>query len=257
VLSRAFADIPDWRDGEPYHPLLEVERAGLAWEWLRRQPAYRQAAFAAIAGRREGDSDNGRARAWHLHGFEDPRLMAPAARPIWTANRHPWVLRGRAEPSTAEEGSFALEQFGDLVRLAAGRGIQHLLLSDGRRSIRLDIAGPRVERQVRLWFDITEAQAIERQLLMLRRLHALARDGRFSEALQPMVQRARRHILLLRSFDALRAGASHADIAELILPGNFDRHRWRLHSSSVRSQAQRLALTARRMADGGFWKLLD
>lgn len=31
---------PDWRDSAPYRALSGIDRAGLAWEWLRRDPAY-------------------------------------------------------------------------------------------------------------------------------------------------------------------------------------------------------------------------
>ncbi|WP_371836691.1 transcriptional regulator domain-containing protein [Sphingomonas koreensis] len=31
---------PDWRDPAPYRRLRGIDRAGLLWEWLRRDPAY-------------------------------------------------------------------------------------------------------------------------------------------------------------------------------------------------------------------------
>jgi hypothetical protein len=33
-------DRPDWRDIEQYRHLLDLDRAGWAWEWLRRRPDY-------------------------------------------------------------------------------------------------------------------------------------------------------------------------------------------------------------------------
>lgn len=33
---------PNWRDGDSYRPLLQLDREGWAWEWLRRNPAYRE-----------------------------------------------------------------------------------------------------------------------------------------------------------------------------------------------------------------------
>jgi hypothetical protein len=32
---------PDWRDAEQYRHLLDLDRAGWAWEWLRRHAEYR------------------------------------------------------------------------------------------------------------------------------------------------------------------------------------------------------------------------
>lgn len=31
---------PDWRDGGSYRRLAGIDRAGLMWEWLRRDPGY-------------------------------------------------------------------------------------------------------------------------------------------------------------------------------------------------------------------------
>jgi hypothetical protein len=33
-------DQPDWRDVEQYRHLLDLDRAGWAWEWLRRRRDY-------------------------------------------------------------------------------------------------------------------------------------------------------------------------------------------------------------------------
>jgi hypothetical protein len=31
---------PDWRDAEQYRHMLDLDQAGWAWEWLRRNPDY-------------------------------------------------------------------------------------------------------------------------------------------------------------------------------------------------------------------------
>jgi len=69
-LQRAMASaaerICDWRDGAAYRALLSIDQAGLAWEWLRRDPAY--VAFAA--GRNPPSSDvreDPAALPWGLH----------------------------------------------------------------------------------------------------------------------------------------------------------------------------------------------
>lgn len=33
--------LPDWHNPAPYTALVGIDRAGLMWEWLRRDPAYR------------------------------------------------------------------------------------------------------------------------------------------------------------------------------------------------------------------------
>ncbi len=39
---------PDWRDAEQYRHLLELDRPGWAWEWLRRHTAYEGEAPALV-----------------------------------------------------------------------------------------------------------------------------------------------------------------------------------------------------------------
>jgi hypothetical protein len=47
------------------------------------------------------------------------------------------------------------------------------------------------------------------------------------------------------------------DIAQLLLRHSLERSRWRIHSPSIRSQAQRLVAAAGQMSAGGFWRLLE
>jgi len=83
---------PNWRSGVPYCALEGIDRAGLAWEWLRRDPGY-----VAFWHGFEGTSAPGTlvlplqadafARQWGLHfrGMSRPpgtcRAAALACRP--------------------------------------------------------------------------------------------------------------------------------------------------------------------------------
>ena len=251
--------IPDWTDGRAYAPLFDVERAGFAWEWLRRQPDYAAAARQALDRAASGEGlEDRRALAWNLHAFEHPDLPAPEARPMWTAAAHPWVVRAAAEPAAPGEDALDLEQLGPLPSLVRSANRARLLLSDGYRSVRLDLRGRAIGRSpVRLSYELTGIDALERPLLVLRRLRAIAIGGRFRLSLHPRVRRAHRLVQLLRTHDALRMGASQADIAQMLLRPGLERSRWRVHSPSIRSQAQRLAGAARRMREGAFWHLLE
>lgn len=55
---------PDWRDGTAYRRLADIDRTGLMWEWLRRDPAY--IAAYACAGAQE-NADAAEAARWGLH----------------------------------------------------------------------------------------------------------------------------------------------------------------------------------------------
>jgi hypothetical protein len=245
-MSPERARTPDWRDAEAYAPLLEVDRSGFAWEWLRRDGGYREAVVGGDAGR------------WGLHAFEAPDWDAIAARPVWRREAYPYVLEAAAEDEGRDEDRLDLERLRRLLTLVRSiGGIEHLLLSDGRRGIRIDIASGTVGAgPVRLSYRLAGLAGAQAPLLVLRQLLALWRTGEFSRALHPEEPRAARWILVLRAGDALAAGASQREIAECLLGREAAQRRWRVETSSLRSRVQRLAREARRMAAGGYRELL-
>jgi hypothetical protein len=255
-MERAGADIPDWRDASAYQPLLDADRALLAWEWLRRDPAYRAA--AALADRAPGPPVANRSAAgFGLVAFERPGLPVPIARPVWRSRIHPFVLAVERTNGGPQQDRFDLDRLGELASLLASASGEHLLLSDGRRALRLDgPPGTFTSGPVRLGYRLNGLAAVDRPLATLRRFLALCRTGRFSRSLNPPEPRARRWVLLLRAWDGLGARADQRELARQLLSGSVAEPRWRSRESSVRSRVQRLARSARAMADGEYIGLL-
>ena len=251
--------MPDWRDSSAYEPLLEADRSLFAWEWLRRSPAYRTAARPGLEVRYGLDPalPGPSPERFGLHRFEPPGSAVPEARPIWCARRHPLVLSARAEPSPPGRDSFWLARVGHYATLAAVPGGERLLLSNGYRTIRLNLHGTSLlGGPVRLGFQLSGITGAKAMLPILRRFLSLATYGGFSRSLYPHDPRARRRVLLLRTYDALQEGADQRTIAGELLSGSAAETRWRLDSPSLRSQVQRLVRTARSMGARGFWDLL-
>jgi hypothetical protein len=249
--------VPCWRDEAGYTPLRAVDRLAFAWEWLRRDPAYRAAAAASPAVR-AGDRfvllPQNRARRWGLHAFEDVRLPAPLARPVWRAGLQPVLQAVASSPGRPEE-NFELARLSHLATVVAGEGGEHWLFSDGRTSLRLDvIEGTLLEGPVGLELRIPGLAGLDSQLETLRKLLTLLRTGRLPPP-QP-VARLARQILLLRAHDALACGATQRQIAEQLLSVAPLASPWRLEDPSLRLRAQRLVHGARRMASGGWLDLL-
>jgi hypothetical protein len=177
---------------------------------------------------------------------------------VWTAAADPWVLPAIARRSAANADSLDLAQFDSLARLVTSRRRRAASAVGRLSSIRLDARGDSLrDSPVGFSYELAGIQALERPLLLLRRLRAFVAAGRFVASLHPPPGRAARLIQLLRAYDGLRAGARHIDIADVLLRSGLERGRWRVHSPSVRSQAQRLARAARHMAGSQFWALLD
>lgn len=240
----------DWRNAAAYAPLLRADRSILAWEWLRRDPVYREAADAGAVRNRPAD--------WGLHAFEPPDRAAPNARPLWRAEVHPPVLPAVAGPPVGAADAFDFARLGPLATIGSDAdGREHLLISDGLRAIRVDVEAGTLRRgPVRLLYLIAGIDSAERPLLTLRRFLALCRTGRFSPTLHPAEARAGRFILMLRAADALAEGATQREIAATLLSGDAAADRWRVSAPTVRARAQRLVRSARRLAGGGYRSLL-
>lgn len=238
--------------------LLGADRSLFAWEWLRRDPAYRAAAERSLPERSGIAEASSAAEHFGLIAFEAPHLTVPDTRPLWRSDVHPFVLKVglfRAAPSAADE--LDVERLCDLARIIVEDGAEHLLLSDGLRSIRLDgPPGAFTSGPACLHYSIEGLISAERPLLSLRRLLALCRTGQFSRPLHPPEIRARRWIMMLRAHDGLQTGADQRQIAEQLFSRSVSEPRWRSRESSVRSQVQRLVRSARRFAAGGYRRLL-
>jgi hypothetical protein len=251
------ASIPDWRDPARYAALVGADRALFAWEWLRRDPAYRSAADAFEAGRSAGLATPGPER-FGLAAFEAAGCAVPDARPIWRAEVHPLVLAARPGAAGARCDLFDLARFSLFARFVTDEAADRLLLSDGLRSVRIDAqpgtfgGGP-----VHLNYELGGIISAEPPLLTLRRFLALARTGGFSRVLHPAERRARRWILLLRAWDGVGTGADQREIARVLLSRSAGEPGWRSREPSVRSQVQRLVRSARAFARGGYRRLLD
>jgi hypothetical protein len=180
------------------------------------------------------------------------------ARPLWTKEHCSQVLQASADQEGPEADRLDLRRFKELATVyRSASEIEHLLLSDGRRSIRIDIVRGSLEAgPARLRYRLTGFAAVEAPLLVLRRLVALRRNGRFSPPLHPREARAARWVLVLRAHDALAAGATQRDIAARMLSGEAEDPRWRLASPTVRSRAQRLVRAARETAGEGYRRFL-
>ena len=188
---------------------------------------------------------------------EDPERSAPDARIIWHADLDPGAVRAAAAAAAATDPD-AIDAARLTPWLSAAvdeAGVEHVVLSDGWQHIRLDIehgsllAGSPVVLHYRL-AGLIEA---EPKLLPLQQLIALVRHRRFLRGLTAPDVRMTRHLLALRVHDALAAGASQREIAEVLFGGIADSGD---RTDSLRSRVRRLARESRRLASGGWRNLM-
>jgi hypothetical protein len=228
----------DWHDESAYARFLPGDRHCFAWEWLRRSPAYAEAWMKG----------NGAATAFGLLRLEDPARDALTARPFWHRGVDRAVLRAEARPSDQHD-RLDLRPLAPLATVIASdddEAGEHILLSDGLRSIRIDLlSGSLAAGPAALRWHIDGLTGAGPQLLALRQLVALARAGGFARSLHPRERCARRWIEMLRVHDAIAAGATHREIVAHLFGIDVAGPRWRLAAGSWRLRVQRLAGGAR------------
>lgn len=226
----------DWHCRADYLALHRCGRPVFAWEWLRRVSAYREP--------RSGKAQT--AAAFGLCRYVDPALPWQEARPIWLRDVDPFALI--AEPTQLDSASDAF----DLAVLARHAAIctepevEHWLISNGRASIRLDVAHPRERGPTNLVFSVAGRTRAAAMATSLHRLVDLVERDRFSPRLYPIERRAVRWALALRALDARNEGATRREIAEELFrmpPGD-----WSDPSGSFRCRVRRLLAAADRYA---------
>lgn len=244
--------LPDGSSALDYAYLRDSDRAGLMWEWLRRDEAYLAWYLRASTATRGSVPIPPR---WRLLLAEDPRCSAPEARILWPSELDPGALRVAAIPTGARNPdglpAAILRRWTALA--VAPDGTEHAVLSDGMRHIRLDIEeGTLRDGPVMLRYRLEGTHKAGPAVLALRRLTALCLNRRFCPSLFPHDPRIDRWVLLLRAHDARRGGATQREIAELLFGVERTRAEWNGASDSLRSRVRRLIGETRHLASGGY-----
>lgn len=147
------------------------------------------------------------------------------------------------------------------ARLTLARGDdgrEHVVISDGRRHVRLDVERGSLlgHGNVVLHYRLHGVASARSRILPLRRLLHFCRHGRFPAALFPPEAGIARGVVLLRVRDALDARASHREIAEALFGASRVAREWHHVSDALRSRVRRLVADARHMSRGGYRQLL-
>ncbi len=189
---------------------------------------------------------------------EDPEVSAPGARLIWSADIDPGTIEVEALPARRDSGD-AIDPatFAEWLALARSEdGREHVVITDGFRRIRLDVAaGSLAAGPVRLRYRLEGIAALRPRVLPLRRLLALCDNRRFAVSLFPLDPKIGRFVDMLRVHDGLIAGASLGDLAEVLYGTEAGDTKAR-RSDSLRSRVRRLVREARAMAAGGYRDLM-
>lgn len=243
-----------------YNPLASPygshDFADFAQEFLRRNPAYREAASFPLtpACLSEGEAQQRLAHAWGLCRLVNPDALPRTSPALWQPACHPAIVQIRcshlAIQTVVPRGYAPLAEHRDASahHLVLGRSMQRLRLClwhVPEQELPVLCLAKDKDLPVRLGAAAFYAAACSKEQAMPR------------ASLLPSPYQRAALVRLLQIFDALGAGASCRDIAWTIV---FPRHErltgslWK--GSAERRHCWRLISQARRLADGGHLRLL-
>lgn len=236
-------DLPGaaWAVSAAYLYTLDLDGPALAWEYLRRNPAYQ--------------SDWRLQRSlvpWGVHRGEDPARDAREARPLWiTAPGELLHVRGSSVRSAAASPGF------DLWRVP---GRKRLVLGDAGLTLLAEVSSQRL--QISLAGDLGDGDAYAvtvplgpglRGQLDAFNAQAMALLGETPSAMpvRASSRAALLHLRALQALDGLQAGASHREIAQVLFGAETVAQRWQA-DGELRAQVRHLLRRAEGYMQGGY-----
>lgn len=251
-------------EGYGYAHLDRADTADLAWEWLRRDVAYRQLIPSSS---RRGPfgcqlfpiATEDVQRRWGCLNVTAADRCADGNQLLWSAAVDPSIMALAALPASTPAGTaFDLADWGDRLTIVRGSLAEHVLVRPGRGQFRFDVcSGTILNGPVRLFVDATieDTAAVTAARLTCFR-NALSQYP--ADRSTPRHSRAHvRQVAALRTFDALTDGASIRDVAITLFGESRVRTEWLDPSEAMKSTCRRLIALARRMSDGGYKSLLE
>lgn len=252
-----------WLDSDAYRYLEGASPCELAWEWLRRDPDYRQLSptgsrLGADGIRIAGAATPASQARWGCLNMPAPDRPWADYPVLWSPSVDPTVLQVMTVPARAEDcRAFDLRRWRAIATLVLSPDREHLLLQDAGHAIRLDVtAGSLLDGPVLLFHDFSGTEALEPRMGALRHFLLLCRTGHFPSRAALTSQRSRRMVLALRAHDCLAQGASIRDIGVMIHGYERVRADWPGSGDALKSQARRLIALSQSMASGGYKDLL-
>lgn len=256
-------DRHDWHLTARYLYTLPLDGPGWAWEWLRRNPRYRDdyARLLCNRRRRRGTPQDRRrlprdcADRWGLSVLEAPDLSALEALVCWRRDWFKGTLRvgaqRRPSPSTPP---FTL--WSERGRKAIFVGIEsaHVILQSdgaGHRLVfedRSDLSA-QIDLELRIDAMKTDRSQFEAaRRFLFERYHEIAPQ-------RPLHPRAPRMMQMLQVIDGRAAGASQREVAEVLFGAEAVAEEWR-SSDRLKSRVRYLEQRGSFFINGGYRTLL-
>lgn len=243
-MSQSHAeDLPGaaWAVSAAYLYTLDLNRQALAWEYLRRNPAYQ--------------SDWRLQRSlvpWGVHRGEDPARDAREAQPLWIASPEALPhVRGLTGRSSAVSPGFDLWRVPGRKRLVLGDAGLTLLAEVSSHRLQISLAGDLGDGDPYA-VTVPLGPSLRGQLDAFNS-QAMALRGETPSAMPVRApsRAALLHLRALQALDGLQAGASHREIAKVLFGAETVAQRWQA-DGELRAQVRHLLRRAEGYMQDGY-----
>ncbi|MFG8723593.1 DNA -binding domain-containing protein [Pseudomonas aeruginosa] len=238
-----------WFPTAAYLYVLHLDAAGLAWEYLRRNPDYRNHWRHC---RQQQDAG----RRWGLRVLEDPTLDARAACPAWFPEPDAFMQLYPDFDPPPNSPSF------ELWRLAGNKHLVH----DGKRLMLIArqpmwsacfTLAPGLEDGMAYAYAIRAGpRSCERCEVLSTQIAQLDAASVTAVALARPSAAALQEVHTLQTLDAIQAGASMRQAAEAVYGVNAVASEW-YADSGLRSRLRRLVRRGQALMTGGYRRLVQ
>lgn len=262
-MAVEFSTLPalaDWREQTSYAYTRDLTRDAWAWEFLRRNPAYRATWDHIRRATRRLTDDHDDAIRFGISAFEDPKRTALDANVLWRQDVSSFVLPLRAEGSHGADGvtTFDLSSLRHRATVQASDGMaQHVLFLEEGRRLQLAVYGEDVFGRVRLFAETPlQVDCVKRRASLLHRLADFLAHGRLAPDLYPPEPRGRRLAVVLRVLDGWLAKTPQRLIGTTVFDDD-DATGWRDCACPLRDRVRLTLRRGRWLMEGGYRTLLS
>lgn len=252
-------------------PTLPLDMSDWAWEFLRRNPAYRNDWRAAVPRRLpivslcDGTQllrlrrRYPRAERWGLFAFTDPASAAPAAPVFWLPAIHGRLIRARGSRTKPNETDAAAP----LTAFAASRlaaigvdGVSVVTVKGQGLHVTLELHDlPVLTRPCSLVFELDRLDDVSRHTECLKILQRFTKPNAAGASGSIFASDERlRHALI--ALDESLAGKTYRQIAISLFGEQRVAEEWRGVSQFLKDRTRRLVAKGHELMNGGYRDLL-
>ncbi|MEJ0024923.1 MAG: DUF2285 domain-containing protein [Rhizomicrobium sp.] len=253
----------DWRDSANYHWMTELPRTAWAWEFMRRNPSYRDDFSQHSAGPQESNEpEHLAALRWGLLRFENPCDDARTANVLWQMKACRDVLPLAAvkmrSGTAAETLNLSTLKCRSAVYDFGTEERREVLLAQDGRSLQLTVFGSiPLEQALLLTPALPEARYGKARLLAVKRLADVVKHGCLRPSLYRRERQSVRLARVVQALDGWLAKASQREIAmALFSKGRVDRD-WQDPRNHLRDHIRRAVAYGRELMSSRYRRFLD